>query len=76
VTRSLFQKIAKNDRQKMNGAKKFYVKISTYVLVLNILGNFRNFQKTAQRKLSPNRRKIAPSGHPGAYSCMALKGRY
>jgi hypothetical protein len=32
--------------------------------VANILGYFHNFQKTAQRKQSPNRRKFAQSGHP------------
>jgi hypothetical protein len=31
------------------------------------LGYSDNFQKTKQRKKSPNRRKFAQSGHPGTY---------
>jgi hypothetical protein len=30
----------------------------------NFFGYFRNFQNTARRKQSPNRRKFAQSGHP------------
>jgi hypothetical protein len=37
------------------------------------VGHFCNFQKTAQSKQSPNRRKFAQSGHPGFEAIAVVK---